>query len=134
MNDKHKAFADYYIESQNGAESYKRAYPSCKKDGTARTNASKLLTNPHIQAYIKERMQSKEAKRVADQDEILEFLTQVMRGEVKDQLGLETPVKDRNAAAVQLGKRYGMWIDKQQINVEAAVQIVDDVPKGKGGP
>lgn len=127
MNEKHKAFADYYIENQNGAESYKMAYPSCKKDATARTNASKLLTNPNIQGYIKERMASKEATRIASQDEVLEFLTQVMRGEVKDQLGLETPVKERNNAAVQLGKRYGLWVEKLEHSGNIGVQIVDDI-------
>lgn len=127
MKEQHKAFADYYIETQNGAESYKRAYPTCKTDGTARTNANNLLTRTDIQAYIKERMASKEAMRIASQDEILEFLTSVMRGEVKDQLGLETPVKERNNAAVQLGKRYGLWLDKLEHSGEVGVKIVDDV-------
>ncbi|MCY9539220.1 terminase small subunit [Paenibacillus alvei] len=130
LNERHKAFADYYIENQNGTESYKKAYPNCKKDSTARVNASKLLTNPNIQKYIKERLAEKEAERVASQDEVLEFLTQVMRGEVKDQLGLETPVKERSKAAELLGKRYALWTDKQQIDVNGAVQIIDDVPDG----
>jgi phage terminase small subunit len=127
MNEKHKAFADYYIETQNGTDSYKRAYPNCKKDATARVNASKLLTNPNIQNYIKERLESKEAARIANQDEVLSFLTQVMRGEVKDQLGLETPVKERNKAAELLGKRYGIWVDKKELSGELGVQIVDDL-------
>ncbi|MBP1906818.1 phage terminase small subunit [Paenibacillus turicensis] len=127
MNERHKAFADYYIETMNATESYKKAYPSCKKDSTARTNASKLLTNANIQDYIKERMESKEEERIASQDEVLAFLTSVMRGEVKDQLGLETPVKDRNKAAELLGKRYAMWTDKQEIDTNAVVQIIDDI-------
>nr|WP_238555950.1 terminase small subunit [Paenibacillus alvei] len=79
---------------------------------------------------MKERLAEKEAERVASQDEVLEFLTQVMRGEVKDQLGLETPVKERSKAAELLGKRYALWTDKQQIDVNGAVQIIDDVPDG----
>lgn len=127
MNERHKAFADYYIESQNGTESYKRAYPNCKKDATARVNASKLLTKPNIQEYIRERLESKEAVRIASQDEVLEFLTRVMRGEVEDQLGLETPVKERNKAAELLGKRYALWTEKHQIDGAVGVQIVDDI-------
>lgn len=127
MREQHKAFADYYIETQNGAESYRRAYPSCKSEGTARANASRLLTNADIQAYIQERMASKEKERIADQDEILEFLTKVMRGEVNDQLGLETSVRDRKDAAVQLGKRHGMWIERMEHSGNIGVQIVDDI-------
>lgn len=127
MNERHKAFADYYIETMNAADSYKKAYPSCKKDSTARTNASKLLTNTNIQDYIKERMESKEEERIASQDEVLAFLTSVMRGEVQDQLGLETPVKERNKAAELLGKRYGSWIDRQDINTTVMPIFVDDI-------
>ncbi|MCM3131887.1 terminase small subunit [Paenibacillus polysaccharolyticus] len=127
MKEQHKAFADYYIETMNGTESYKRAYPNCKKDATARVNASKLLANPNIQEYIKEILESKDAERIANQDEVLIYLTQVMRGEVKDQLGLETPVKERNKAAELLGKRYALWVDKQEINASVTPVFVDDI-------
>lgn len=127
MNERQKAFADYYIETTNGADSYKKAYPSCKTDSAARTGASKLLTNPNVQAYIKERLAEKEAARIASQNEILEFLTQVMRGEVKDQLGLETPVKERNKAAEMLGKRYALWVDRQDINAAVTPVFIDDI-------
>lgn len=127
MKESHKAFADYYIETTNGAESYKKAYPRCKNDSTARTNASKLLTNPNIQEYIKERMEAKDKVRVASQDEVLEYLTQVMRGEVKDQMGFETSVRDRNNAAELLGKRYALWTEKKEISGSVGVKIVDDI-------
>ena len=50
LNDKQKAFADYYIESLNATESYKRAY-ECSYN-TARTNGARLLTNANIKNYI----------------------------------------------------------------------------------
>jgi phage terminase small subunit len=115
MNERQKAFADYYIETHIASDSYKRAYPSCKNDSTARTNGSKLLTNPNIETYIQERLANKEAARIASQDEVLQFLTSVMRGEVPDQLGLETPVKERRSAAVDLGKRYGIFKDVRDV-------------------
>ncbi|NJJ38551.1 terminase small subunit [Paenibacillus apii] len=131
MNAKQIAFADYYIETANGAESYKRAYPSCKSDATARTNASKLLTNPNIQNYIKERMEQKDKLRIASQDEVLSYLTQVMRGEVQDQLGFETSVRDRNNAAELLGKRYALWTEKKELTGNLGVTIVNDIPRSK---
>lgn len=35
---------------------------------------------------------------------------------------------DKIRALELLGKRFGMWIDKQQVDVQGAVQIIDDVP------
>jgi phage terminase small subunit len=121
MKEQHKIFADTYIKTLNASESYRIAYPKCKSNGTARANGSKLLAKADIKSYIKERMESKDAERVADQDEILEFLTNVMRGNVKDQMGLETPVKERNRAAELLGKRHGLFVEKLDINEKIVV-------------
>jgi len=126
MNERQKAFADYYIETDNATESYRRAYPKCKSDKAAATNGGKLLGNTEIKAYIQERLASKDNARIASQDEVLEFLTQVMRGEVPDQLGLETSVKDRSKAGELLGKRYGLFTDNLNLGGEVGVKIVDD--------
>lgn len=44
--------------------------------------------------------------------------------------GVEREIRfaDKIKALELLGKRFGMWIDKQQVDVQGAVQIVDDVP------
>lgn len=139
LTEKQKRFADYYIESGNATEAYKRAGYSVKTDEAARVNASRLLTNANVRAYINERIAKKDSQRVAKQDEILEFLTKVMRGELTEQIpvGLgegyfelkdkDTYVKDRVKAAELLGKRYAMWTDRQQIDGVIGVQIIDDI-------
>lgn len=124
MNEKQKAFADYYIETLNATEAAKRAGYSEK---TAYSIGQRLLKNVEVENYIKERLESKDNARIASQNEVLEFLTKVMRGEVKDQLGLETPVKERNRAAELLGKRYSLFADKVDLNAKVGVQIVDDI-------
>lgn len=124
LNEKQKVFADYYIETLNAYESAIKAGYS---ENYAKAQSYKLLDNVGIRDYIQERLASKEKERVASQDEVLEFLTQVMRGEVIDQLGLETPVKERRAAAVDLGKRYGLFTERIDLNAELSVKIVDDV-------
>lgn len=45
--------------------------------------------------------------------------------------GLEREVRfaDKIKALELLGKRFGMWIDRQQVDVQGTVQIVDDVPR-----
>jgi phage terminase small subunit len=111
LTEKQKRFADYYIETGNATESYKRAGYSVNSDEAARVNASRLLTNANVRAYIDERIAEKDSQRIAKQDEILEFLTKVMRGELTEQIpvGLgegyfelkdkDTYIKDRVKAA-----------------------------------
>ena len=86
LTEKQKAFCDYYIESLNATESYKKAYPNCKKDATARTNSSKLLTNTNIKKYIDEQLQQMQSNRIADATEILEYLTKGMRQELEEEV------------------------------------------------
>lgn len=124
MNEKQKAFADYYIENPNATEAARKAGYSKK---TAEQIASRLLSNVNVKTYIKERLEAKETIRVASQDEVLERLTSIMRGEVKDQLGLETPVKDMVKAAELLGKRYRLFVDKVEHEGSMPVKIVDDI-------
>lgn len=118
MNERQKAFADYYIECLNATEAAKKAGYS---ERTAEVQGSRLLTNAKIQQYIQERLASKENERIASQDEVLERLTAIMRGEVTDQLGLETPVKDMVKAAELLGKRYKLFVDN--VNVSGALVV-----------
>ena len=131
LNEKQKAFADYYIESLNATESYKMAY-DCSYN-TARTNGARLLTNANIKKYIDETMSAKDESRIASQDEILQILTDIARGITEEevvqfsQLGEELrttrkpTIKDRMKASELLGKRYRMWIDKVEANVNQQV-------------
>jgi phage terminase small subunit len=128
MKERHKDFADYYIETDN---IYESAIKAGYSENYAKSQAYKLLDNVGIKEYIQERLAAKDTKKIASQDEVLEFLTSVMRGEVPDQLGLETPVKERRAAAVDLGKRYGLFTENHNLNVEAGVRIINDIPRSK---
>lgn len=127
MTEKQKIFADEYIISLNATQAYKKAYPNVKKDDAASVNGSKLLRNTKVKAYIDEQLEKLQSERVADQQEVLEFLTSVMRGEVTEPLLVldgegtqrivmsKPSVSTRKSAAVDLGKRYGLFVDKQEI-------------------
>lgn len=105
LTEKQKRFCDFYIETGNATESYKRAGYKAKNDNIAAVEASKLLRNPKIQDYIQERLAAKDVERIASQDEVLEYLTDVMRGKAEE-------TKDRIKAAELLGKRHRMFTDK----------------------
>lgn len=99
---KQKAFADYYIECGNGAEAARKAGYSEK---TADRIASENLRKPEIVAYIAERTKPTEDKRIATGQEVMEFFTAVMRGEILDAFDLPPSLADRKDAAKELAKR-----------------------------
>ena len=131
LNEKQKAFADHYVESLNATESYMKVY-ECSYN-TARTNGARLLANTNIKNYIDEVMSAKDESRIDSQDEILQILTDIARGVTEEevvqfsQLGEELrttrkpTIKDRMKASELLGKRYRMWIDKVEANVNQQV-------------
>lgn len=126
LTPKQKAFADYYIECGNATEAARKAGYQSKSLGE---DAAKTLKSPKVSAYIAERLGAQDKKRVADADEVMEFYTAVMRGEVKDQFGLDTALSDRlKAGAELLGKRFGLFTEKVKVDV-SPVTIIDDIPK-----
>ena len=103
LNGRQKAFADYYLECGNATEAARRAGYKAKN---ADVTGPRLLGNVGISSYIDEHLEAASGKRIASADEVLEFFSAVMRGEVKDQFGLETSVDTRLNAGKELMKRY----------------------------
>ncbi len=142
---KQQAFADFYIELGNATQAYLQAYPNVKKETTASTNGSRMLGNAKVKAYIDERMEQLKSERVADQQEILEYLTAIMRGEHTEETlrgigegaqtidDIDVSAKDRIKAAEMLGKRYAMWTDKQEINANVTPVFIDDISGDSDG-
>ncbi|OBY11916.1 terminase small subunit [Clostridium paraputrificum] len=124
LTPKQKAFADYYIEFGNAEQAAIKAGYSKKY---ARGNAHKLVANSCISTYIKERLAKIEDARIAKGEEVLQYLTKVMRGEEKDQFGLDPSLQDRTKAAELLGKRYRLFTEKVEVEGVQQVQIVDDI-------
>lgn len=114
---KQKKFADEYIISGNATEAYKKAYTNVKKDETASVNASRMLRNAKVKSYIDERMDEIDKSKIADQQEVMEFLTTTMRDD-------ENATKDRLKAAELIGKRHMMWVEKRML--EADVKTVNN--------
>ena len=61
--------------------------------------------------------------KIADKDEVLEYLTNIMRAEDSDQ-------KDKLSATRQLGKYLGLDGKKIELNGKAGVIIYDDIREG----
>ena len=126
LNDRQRAFADYYIESLNAEQSAIRAGYSEKY---ARGNAHKLVANSCIKNYIEERMKEIESDRIAKAEEVLAFLsTESIEGMIKPViLKKQLSAKDRIKAAELLGKRYALFTQKVDLEGNVGVTIIDDI-------
>lgn len=124
LTPKQRAFCDYYIQTGNATESAVKAGYSKK---TAKVIGFENLTKPYLKSYIDERLKEIENKRIAKGEEVLQYLSKVMRGEEKDQFGLDASLQDRTKAAELLGKRYRLFTEKVELEGIQQVQIVDDI-------
>ena len=111
LTPKQKAFADYYIECGNATEAAKKAGYSNK---TAYSIGGENLKKPEVSAYIAERLTEIESQRIATIDEVMKFYTSVMRGEEKDQFGLDASLTDRLKAGQELVKRLSLCNNDKQ--------------------
>lgn len=124
LNNKQLAFAQEYLHCNNITQSAKKAGYSEK---TASVQGCVLLKNPKVIEYIEAVNERLESSKIADIQEVMEYLTSVMRGEEKDQFDLEPSLADRTKAATELCRRLDVKSRNKQ--VEARVVIVDDIPK-----
>ena len=124
LNERQKAFADYYIQTGNATEAAIKAGYSEK---TAYSIGNENLKKPEISAYIGERRAEQGEKRVADANEVIEFYTAVMRGEVKDQFGLDASLSDRLKAGDALMKRYAVTDNGSKGIIEKLDKVLGDI-------
>ena len=130
---KQKKFADEYIISGNASEAAIKA--GYKNEVSGREN----LQKPTIKEYIDERLKELEQEAIANQSEVLKFVTSIMRGEQTEQTlisdgseqgqritNIEVSAKDRIKAAELLGKRYGSWTDKVDLSSDLTLIFEDD--------
>lgn len=139
MTEKQRRFADEYIRTGNISASYKVAYPNVRKDAAARASGSKLLTKTNVKTYIDKRLEELRKQSIAEQDEVLQYLTSVMRGEQTEQTlkgigegaqeidDIDVDASKRIKAAELLGKRYMLWTEKHQVEDVTPI-LVEDVP------
>lgn len=126
LTDKQKRFCDEYLCDMNATQAAIRAGYSKR---TAYRTGADNLKKPQIRAYIDKRMAEKDAELIATQNEVLQYLTSVMRGEsvavevVVDGDGAKLIEKEpsemeRIKAADQLAKCHGLYRDKDKMKID----------------
>lgn len=136
---KQKRFCDEYLIDLNATQAAIRAGYSKK---TAKQIGQQNLTKLDIKEYIDSRMAEKESELIADQNEVLKYLTAVLRGETQSEIVVVENIgdymseartmqkapdeKERLKAAELLGKRYGLYTDKVDQTVDMDLNITVD--------
>lgn len=135
---KQKRFADEYLIDLNATQAAIRAGYSAK---TAKVTGAKLLTKANLRAYIDEQLDRLHSEKTADAQEVIEYLTSVLRGESEGEElvnefqgdGISKAVnvkkkpseKDKLRAAELLGKRFGIFTDKIEGSVRISEKLAD---------
>lgn len=128
LTEKQQRFADHFIELGNATQAAIKAGYATK---TAASIGAENLRKPHIKKYIDEQLEKLKSERVADSQEVLEFLTSVMRDEQQEETligvgkgvqsvtDIKMPGTARIKAAELLGKRYMLFSEKHERLAEA---------------
>lgn len=139
MTAKQRRFCDEYLIDLNATQAAIRAGYSKK---TAYAIGNENLMKPELKKYIEKRMEEKESELIADQNEVLKYLTAVMRGQTQAEVVVVEGTgegcseartmqkapdeKERLKAAELLGKRYGLYTDRVEQEVDMELNITVD--------
>lgn len=133
LTPKQKLFVDEYLVDLNATRAYKVAGYSVKSDNAAAVEGHKLLRNPKIEIYLKERMNDREKRTEITQDKVLKELAKIGFADIKDFL------EYRTAKTVVTHDEDGEpVIDYQQIidvidSKDVDTSVIQEVSIGKDG-
>lgn len=126
LTEKQKRFIDAFIEVGEKVEAARRAgyTEASAKDAPNWLNPKKPQYKPYLKEAIDKRLEELDAERTANGNEVMKFLTAVMRGELQEEVVTsegtgdgrsqtkivkkQVSAHDRLDAAKQLARRYGL--------------------------
>lgn len=135
MTKKQQRFVTEYLIDLNATQAAIRAGYSEK---TARFIGAENLSKPYIRKAIDEQLEQIQSDKIADVEEIMVYLTSVLRGQAESTVVVVEGTgdgcsqartitkapdeKERLKAAELLGKRYGMFSEK--FSLDAPIPII----------
>ena len=130
MTDKQRLFCDEYLSNGlNATQAYLKVYKSVKSEEVARRAGSRLLTFVDVREYIDVAMAKIHDEKTMDAKEVMERLTAIGREQTTDEmmtvdgtiLEVKSRTQDRIKALELIGKAYGMFKDKVEMEVDTPV-------------
>lgn len=135
MTTRQRKFCDEYLISGNATDAAVKAGYSPK---TAYSIGQENLKKPELKSYIANQLDQLHSEKIADAEEVLKYLTSVMRGESIASVlsmcgdGCQKVIqkapdeRERLKAAELIGKRYALFTDKMDVGGAVPVVIVGD--------
>jgi phage terminase small subunit len=135
MNVRQQKFCDEYLISGNATQSAINAGYSEK---TAYSHGQRLLKDVEVKKYIEERINEAKTANIADITEVMEYLTRGLRQELEEEvvvfedgtsriINKKINIRDSNKCAELLGKRFGIFTEKINLDGNVGVTIIDDL-------
>lgn len=136
---KQKKFIDEYIACGNATEAAIKAGYS---KNTARAIACENLTKPYIKSEIEKRLKKIEDAKIAKADEVLKFLTSVLRGEITEEevvverqgdysnarlITKQASIRDRLRSAEMLARRYALFTERIELTTPKSNEAIDSL-------
>ena len=128
MTSKQISFCKEYLKTGNATEAYMAVYNTKASKNSISGQASKLLANPKIQSYIRDKQHmAYEQARAEDKDvmgvvDVLEWLTSVIKSNSR-----AIKMADRLKAADMILKASGAYIQKIEADVSSTNDIVINI-------
>lgn len=131
LTGKEAKFIELYVSGANQTQAYKEAYG---EEDTSRASqlGYQLMKKHHIISEIRYRMEQAKSESIATMQEIMEYYTGVMRGDVKDAFGLEASLSERTKCAMELAKRMSILEDRAAGNEEKDNVVTLKLDWGQG--
>lgn len=121
----HKFIDSFMVNGDVALAAKDAGYELKTEKATYKSVGTKVLKRDYIYEELMYRLEELSKDSIADANEIMEYFTGVMRGEIKEQFGLDAPLSERTAAARELAKRL-IDVPQKATENDKAIQIVLD--------
>ncbi|WP_049945481.1 terminase small subunit [Candidatus Stoquefichus massiliensis] len=128
MTEKEKLCVIEWVKNGfNGTKAYMTVFKKCRKESSAAAAFSRMMNKKDVIEFKEQWLNDIESTEIASANELLMYLTRVVRGQEKDAFGLDASLRDRNDAVEKLLKVKGLYSQKLEVSGQQLVQIVDDI-------
>jgi len=87
-----RVFCDEFLTDRNGTRAYLVAYPKVKKEETAQANASRMLRNAKVKAYIDAKLDELATRAHITAERVLQEEARLAFSDVRELFNEETPI------------------------------------------
>lgn len=122
-------FIELYVSGMSQTQAYIEAYGLTDDDKNkkfAYQAGHRLIKKDYVISEIRHRMEQAKTESIATMQEVMEYFTGVMKGDIKDAFGLEASLSERTKAAVELARRLSV-LEERSVGQQEPPKLVIEV-------